>query len=200
MQLTRPELLTFDAWRRRMVEAEQGDGWLVACEAAGRHLAPCRELIDALADLLGSLVMEVGGPVLEICAGCGELAAALSDRKVPVVPIDVDPPAGGEVLRMSAEEALERYRPAAVLGAFVPVDSGVDEAVMRCPTVRHYVVLGVRLGGLFGSASLWHDAAWKPAPLDGVGRWMLTRHDVWLGGPGDQVIRHGEAWHFRVEG
>jgi len=200
---------------RQIAAAEQRDGWLAACEAAGCFLVPCRELIDALAELLGRLLGESREPVLEVCAGSGELAAALRQSGVPVQATDAEfvvPPSGGgsrlkpelqtgsgDVLRMPAEEALEKFRSRVVLGVFVPFDAGVDEAVLRFPTVRHYVVLGARLGGLFGSPALWRHPQWSAHPLDDVARWILTRHDVWFGPAEPCVLRHGEAWHFVVE-
>ena len=176
-----------------MAAAEAGDGWLSACEATGRFLAPCRELVDALAEHLRSLA---AGPVLEVCAGGGGLAAALRRSGVAVEATDADPPPGAPVQRATALEALRRYRRKVVLGSFVPVDAGVDEAVLGFPSVRHYVVLGSRLGGELGSAALWNSAGWSAWPLKQVARWMLTRHDVWIGPSHGQILRHGEAWHF----
>jgi hypothetical protein len=136
--------------------------------------------------------------VLEVCAGRGELAGALSAAGVPVVAADADPPPGSPVVRATAAAALRRWRPAVVLGCFVPVDAGVDDAVLACPSVRHYVVLGARLGGCLGSPALWQNLHWAAEPLPGISRWMLTRHDVWLGAREKAILRHGEAWHFRL--
>jgi hypothetical protein len=95
---------------------------------------------------------------------------------------------------------LQKYRPGLVLGAFVPADAGVDEAVLACPSVRHYVLLGARIGGVFASAALWRDARWRARPLAEISRWMLTRHDVWLDDQQRRILQHGEAWQFsRVE-
>jgi hypothetical protein len=113
------------------------------------------------------------------------------------VATDADPPARSGVEPASADEALRRYRPTVVLGCFCPVDAPVDAAVLGFPSVRHYVVLGARIGGLFGSEGLLENADWTAEPLEEVTRWLLTRHDVWLGGPGRRLLRHGEAWHFR---
>ncbi len=173
--------------------AERGEGWPCACEQLGRFLVPCRELIASLADQLGSLE---DGPALEVCAGRGELAALLRAAGVRVHSTDVEVPDGAAefVERMAADEALEQYRPAVVLGSFVPIDSGIDAMVMSFPSVRHYVVLGARIGGLFGSATLWEEAGWTARPLDAVTQWMITRHDVWI--DGRTILRHGEAWLF----
>ena len=185
-------LPSFQSQLDRIAAAERGDGWLCACEDDGRFLLPSRQLVESLGELLRSLG---AGPVLEVCAGRGELSEALT-AAVPVVATDAGPPAGSSVHSMSAEEALGRHRPTVVLGSFVPVDAGVDEAVLRFPSVDHYVVLGARIGGLLGSAALWRTADWTAARLPNVEQWVLTRHDVWLDGPQRPLIQHGEAWHF----
>jgi hypothetical protein len=194
--ICRPSCLPdFDAWLDRIAAAERGDGWLSACADAGRFLAASMELVEELAALLRRLAGD--GPALEVCAGCGELAAALTAAGVPLVAVDADPPAGAAVQRATATAALRRYRPTVVLGAFVPIDAGVDEVVLACRDVEHYVVLGARLNGLFGSPALWRNPAWHAAPLESLGRRMLTRHDVWLGPARQQILQRGEAWHFQ---
>ncbi len=187
----------FGRWRERLIVAEQGNGWLDACDDAGRFQAVSRELVDALSETLRRLAGR--SPVLEVCAGAGELACQLAASGVRVQAVDAEPPDGSHVLRMSARAALRRFQPAVVLGAFVPIDAGVDEAVLACPTVMHYVVLNARIGGSLGSSSLWRTTNWKPERLAGISRWMLTRHDVWLGDRGEEtrrMLQHGEAWHF----
>lgn len=97
--------------------------------------------------------------------------------------------------RLTASEALRRHPAPVVLGSFVPCDSGVDREVVESPHVRHYVALNARLGGEFGSAELWTRPGWTLTPLDEVTRWMITRHDAWLG-PGKPLLLHGEAWRL----
>ena len=111
--------------RSELVAAEQRKGWLSECADAGRFLAPSRQLVDALATVFRSI--GATGHLLEICAGGGEPAEALVSYNVPVVATDAEPPPGSSVLRMSARQALRRYRPAVVLGCFLPIDSGAAE-------------------------------------------------------------------------
>ena len=193
-------LLSFAQWRRRLVASEQGDGWIAECVDGGRFLAVNQELVDALSMTLRQLAGN--GPVLEVCAGSGELARALTAAGLDLEATDVEPAARSEVLRLSAESALRRFRPSVVLGAFVPVDAGVDEAVLACPTVKHYVVLNARIGATLGSSTLWQASGWRAEPLEAVQPWMLTRHDVWMGSldrascPTGNLLQHGEAWLF----
>jgi hypothetical protein len=186
-------LPTYSAQLARIASAEQGSGWLDACLEEDRYLLPNRQFIEVLAYFIRTLPEE---PKIEICAGQGELAEALADRGASLTPTDADPPAGSTALPLSAREALEQWRPQVVLGCFVPFDAGVDEAVLACPSVRHYLVLGARVGGEFGSASLWRTPGWQSRSLPHVGRWMLTRHDVWRGPSERPLIQHGEAWCF----
>lgn len=187
-------LPTFESQLEEITAAERDDGWLSACLDAHRHLALNRQLIAAVAKLLRSIG---DGPVVELCAGRGELARALAADGTAIVATDAHPPAGSAVQSATAEEALRRYRPAVVLGSFVPVDAGVDEAVTAFPSVRHYLALQAPIGGLPGSTWLWQTPGWDAVPRPEIGRWMLTRHDVWLPTPEGTILQHGEAWHFR---
>ena len=190
-------LPSFAWWRARLIAAEARTGWLDECDDAERFLAVSRELAEALARALRRLAGS--GPVLEVCAGSGALARSLAALGVPVQATDAEPPNGSAVLRMSAQAALRRFQPAVVLGIFVPHDAGVDEAVLACPSVQHYVIVNARIGGALGSPSLWAAPDWKSEPLADIRRWVLTRHDVWLGHAGKDsgdILQHGEAWHF----
>ena len=200
----------FAQWQKSVVAAEQGEGWLAECTDAGRFLAVSQELVDALASVLRRLAGN--DPVLEICAGSGELARALVAAGLDVEATDLQTPAGTGVRAISADAALRHFRPQVALGAFVPFDSGADEAVLACPSVQYYVVLNARIGGLLGAPSLWQASGWKAEPLPSIGPWMLTRHDVWLGSlePSEEaawqspsmpsasvnLLQHGEAWLF----
>ncbi len=194
-------VLRFAQWRERLIAAERRTGWLEECDGAGRFLAVSRELVDALAPALRRLAGN--GPILEVCAGSGQLARQLAGAGIRLQATDVRPPEGSRVLRMSAQAALRHFQPTVVLGAFVPIDAGVDEAVLSCPSVEHYLVLNARIGASIDFTVPWSTAGWKAKPLESVRRWMLTRHDVWLGvfedscrgeKPGE-IVQHGEAWH-----
>jgi hypothetical protein len=183
-------LPSYDQVVASIAAAERGDGWLAACEAADRFLAINLQFVDALAEHLRKIG---SGPVLEICAGRGELADALISHGVDVTATDRNPPPGSSVRRVDAVEALRRYQPTTVLGCFVPFDADVDRAVLAAPSVRSYVVLNARVGGELGDRILWRNDAWVASPLPAISRWMICRHDVWMGSD-KPVIQHGEAW------
>ena len=187
-----------------LLAAERDAGWWVACEEAGRYLALNRELAGALAGVLGRRGHE---PIVEVCAGDGALAAVLVAEGIHLIATDPNPPEGSGVVTLDAASALAQYRPAAVIGSFVPYDAGIDEAVLGCPSVRSYLVLNARVGGALGSSALWGHPDWVQEFLPDVSRWMITRQDVWIPPPGDgdansatAVQQHGEAWLFRRRG
>jgi hypothetical protein len=188
---------SFAEWRARLIAADAASGWLDECDDAGRFLAVSQELVEVLARTLRRFAG--GGPILEVCAGVGALVRPLAALGIQVQATDAEPPEGAAVLRISAQAALYHFQPAVVLGVFVPHDAGVDEAVLACPSVRHYVIVNARIGGALGSASLWNAPGWKSEPLDDIRPWVLTRHDVWRGHAGREsgdILQHGEVWHF----
>lgn len=182
-----------------LVAAERAEGWLARCHDSGRYLVPTEELVDAI----GALLVELGaGPFIEVCAGDGRLTRGLRSRGVDVVATDASPASREpwEVRALTAAEALERYRPRVVIGSFVPVDSDVDRRVLAHPDVSHYLVLNARIAHGCGSRTLWDRPGWSRTPLPELTRWLVTRHDAWLG---DHlpILHHGEAWLLtRAEG
>jgi putative intracellular protease/amidase len=176
-----------------LASAERAEGWLARCADAGRYVTLHRTFVDALARVLRPLAAG-RGPVLEVCAGDGTLAAALRAHGVAVVATDADPPPGAiAVERLTASDALRLHDPAVVLGCFVPYDAGVDRQVLDHPGVRDYVVLNARLAGALGADCLWTRAGWDRRRLAAVATRMLCRHDVWLD-DAQPVLRFGEAW------
>lgn len=176
-----------------MGAAEQAEGWLNTCEVARRYLAVNHEFVHALADRL----RRADQPIVEVCAGDGELAVALRGHDVEVIATDANPPPGASTsVCADAITALSRYRPSTVLGAFVPFDADIDQAALAAPFVMRYFVLNARLGGQLGHAALWQNPGWRAVPLPDVSRWMICRHDVWMG-QNTPIIQHGEAWLFK---
>ena len=186
-------LATYDQVVAQMGRAEQGDGWVVACEQADAFVVLNEQFVDALACVLAELC---SGPIVEVCAGSGELSDALRKRSVDVIATDVDPPAETTVVRADAAEALSRYRPSVVLGSFVPFDAGIDELVSAESCVDQYVVVNARLNGVLGSTCLWQDQTWHATQMDAVSRCMICRYDVWMG-PDQPILQHGEVWFLQ---
>lgn len=161
-------------------------GWLCNCQRRGLYQVLSRELVCAVRAVLTALS---DGSVLEVAAGCGSFAAALSTPRLRVVATD-------SRSGWPADRALEAFRPGVVVSCFAPADSGVDAAVLACPTVRHYLVLNAACNGLFGSPALRQATGWSGRPVASVTGWMLTRFDTPLDPLGRRWVRHGQAWLF----
>ena len=93
---------SFDFWLDQFAVSDSGDGWLMACKGAGRCWRLCRELVEPLATLLHGLAG--GRPVLEVCSGGGELAAALRAAGVPILATDACASPGSNIERLAAQE------------------------------------------------------------------------------------------------
>ena len=189
--LLRPlDLPTFAEAEAEVAAAERAEGWLARCDDDARYLRITREFAGALGRVLRSLGP---GPILEICAGDGTLARVLRAQGLAVSATDLAPVSGRDTppLPYSAAESLDRFPAASVLGSFVPFDAGIHDRVLSAEHVRHYLILdawpeGVGRPGTPGQG-------WRAQPLPQVSRWMITRHDAWLG-DGIPVARRGEAW------
>lgn len=186
------DLPRYDRVISELVAAERAEGWLARCHDEGRYLVPTEELVDEMVRLLVGLG---DGPVVEICAGDGSLARALRSGGVGVIATDVSPSVRRpwEVRTLAAHEALDRYRPRVVIGSFVPVDADVDRRVLADPDVRHYLVFTARIGHDDGSRPDWDRPGWSRKVVPELTRWLITRHDGWMG-EHLPVLRRGEAW------
>ncbi len=175
-----------------LTEAERSDGWLNHCIEQNVYLMLNQEFITFLTDFLQGLGCRI---IVEVCAGRGELASGLTANGLEVIATDAHPAPDANVINLPAGKALETFKPDTVLGCFVPHDTGVDEKVLGCSPVKHYIVVNVRLGGLVGSSTLWRHPQWKVEFVPQVARWMVSRHDVWLGN-NHKILTHGEVWHL----
>ncbi|MDX1673165.1 MAG: hypothetical protein R3314_00080 [Longimicrobiales bacterium] len=186
-----PSLPVFRDVLAEVVIAERAEGWLARCAATGTYLVVTRELVHALVGVIERLGAP---PVLEVCAGDGTLARALAELGVSVTATDAHPARGSRVTACPAAASLRRYPHPMVLGSFVPFDAGIEERILAAGHVRHYLALGARIGVHGGVTNrLGAVPGWDAVPLPGVARWMVTRHDAWLG-DGSSIRCRGEAW------
>ncbi len=181
---------TFWEMRVRVVESEQHAGWMASCVDAEVYLVCCRQLVDALQLRLSSAPC----PLVEVCSGCVRLAVALRDCGVGIVATDIVPQSGKGVRVLSAQKAIDYYKPRTVLACFRPIDAGVDEAVMSSSSVTDYFVLQSRHNG--GQFHRFSDRGWHIEHVDDVAHWMITRDDVWIPNRENEVLQRGEAWHL----
>ena len=102
-----------------------------------------RELIVELAGLIGTR------PCLEIAAGDGTLSRFLAGAGIQITPTDdyswkhaIGYPE--TVLRLDAAQALDRYRPQAVVCSWPPPTNHFERAVFSSKNVELYIVIGSR--------------------------------------------------------
>ena len=175
-----------------MAKAENGDGWLSQCIDQGKYIVLNRQFLRALADFLHDIEYQ---KFVEICAGEGRLAAALISYGHEVTATDKKVK-NSIVTNISAEDTLKKLKPDTVIGCFVPFDAGIDELVLADENVKNYIVLNAQLGGQFGSAWLWNNNDFHSEKISQVTKWMICRHDVWMGSD-QRILTHGQAWHFK---
>jgi hypothetical protein len=156
-----------------MEEAERGNGWVAWCCDRELYIACTRELLNALERIMRRLP----GIILEVGAGCGDLAFELSRCGVPVVATD-PAPADHRVAALNARDALAIYQPQTVLSTFLPVDAGLEREIMQCSTVLSYVYIGPLIMGRVGPEALWRSAEWMATPLPEVDAALISRLDV----------------------
>ena len=144
-------------WYGEMEQAERGDGWAWWCAQHGIFVVPCRELIDAVAEILSPLP----DPQIEIASGKGHLAEALDIQAT-------DPaPGAAHVLQMDARSAIDSFHPRTVLCCFPPVDAGIEHAIAQSQ-VDHFLYIGPE-------PPRFPD--WQRQPLPDVDTALLTRLD-----------------------
>ena len=175
-----------------MEEAEKRDGWLSECIDQSLYIALNRQFLKALSGFLFDLKYK---KIVEICAGNGQLSDALLSHEHLITATDKYKQ-NNLVSSMSVEETLNEYKPDTVIGCFVPFDAGIDEMILADISVTNYVVVNARLNGQLGSPALWNDKHFFSEQVSSVSKWMICRHDVWIG-TNKPLISHGEVWCFR---
>lgn len=117
-----------------------------------------RELIDALAELIGSR------SCLEIGAGDGTLSRFFKNRGVRITATDnyswknaVE--SAEDVIKLDAREALGSYAPEVVICSWPPSGNDFERQVFNTPSVQLYIVIGSRYQFAFGN---WSDYRKQP--------------------------------------
>jgi hypothetical protein len=162
---------SFDNALSLLEAADRSDGWLSACQERHVYVALNREFVAALAAVLGA-----GPEVLELGASDGQLALALLQNGVPVIPTDSNPRAA-HVLPLTAAQALRQFQPRAVLTCFPPVDAGIETAIFNTPSVRNIIYIGPQWNGRVGADALWNRAGWTVTSLPQVDQFIVSRLD-----------------------
>jgi hypothetical protein len=168
---------SFDNALSLLEAADRSDGWLAACEERHVYLALNREFVAALVAQVDDLRKRaLLSEVLELGASDGQLALALQQNGVPVIPTDSNPRAA-HVLPLTAAHALSQFQPRAVLTCFPPVDAGIEKAVFDTPSVRSIIYIGPEWNGRVGTDAIWNQPGWTVTSLPQVDRFIVSRLD-----------------------
>ena len=168
---------TFDTTLSLLEAADRSDGWLAACEERQLYLALNREFVAALVAQVDDLRKRAFFPeVLELGAADGQLALALQQNGVPVIPTDSNPRAP-HVLPLTATQALRQFKPHSVLVCFPPVDAGIEAAIFSTPSVRNIIYIGPEWNGRVGTDAIWNQQGWTVTSLPQVDRFIVSRLD-----------------------
>jgi hypothetical protein len=147
-----------------MERAERDQGWLAWCNERSIFVALSEEFVSALSAAIKHA--KPSGPVLEIAAGDGALAQALSQAGVNVIATDRE-----------SVSALKRFTPDVVLACFPPIDCGIERTVLAHPGVKSFFYIGPLINERPGPETLWADPAWSGEPLTKVDQYLISRLD-----------------------
>jgi uncharacterized UPF0146 family protein len=157
-----------------MEQAEQADSWLNWCSEHDVFVAYTPELLQAVADVLTDCPL----PIVEVGAGCGELARELTKRGILVLATDPRATNNLHVVPLSATDALAMYQPATVFSSFLPVDAAIEAQIMRCSSVSRYLYIGPKIMGRVGPDSLWSVGGWRASAVPAIDNFLISRLDV----------------------
>jgi hypothetical protein len=166
-------------WMDEMEAAERGEGWAAWCAARERYVAPHRQWLDTLVRALSACQPR---RAIEVAAGDGWLTRLLLQAGVDIEATDPQ-------LNFGVREALLHHAPDLVLACFPPGDVEIDERIFGCPTVEHYVFLGLDPPAA--------PAGWTATTLDECERQTLGRWDYLLGFTRTSLVQRTRAVYYR---
>lgn len=102
-----------------------------------------KQYLDLLALQLQELKPKL---ILDICAGDGMLAKALSDRGLPIKATDDYSWTFGQrffdVEKLDYKEAIRKYRPDVIIGCWMPLGTDWTPFFRRFKSTKHYLIIG----------------------------------------------------------
>jgi len=168
--------------------------WNRLCHELNSHTLYNVEMIDALAEAIRQLNPD---RVVEVCAGTGKLSYQLGMRDISIIATDGysarriirDPEL---VVRASHRNALMRYHPSFVIGAWIPDDTAIGWDILDFPTVEYFIDIGERPGGAtWMTDEICNRQDYTMAPLEDVDKHSICVTDV------EDCTNHSHATLFR---
>lgn len=129
---------------------------LPLAETHGIYCFYSRELVDALATLIGSSLC------IEIAAGDGALTCFLKQAGVVISATDDHSWSGkvtyaNEVAKLDARSALKEFRPEVVICSWPPAKNSFEQFVFETESVQRYIVIGSRHKFASGNWPIYHS-------------------------------------------
>lgn len=185
------ELISYNQAEIFFREQEQKDYWLDWCIENEVYHYYTQDYIDIIARELKKIDQSlyrnsyrldpVNGSasakrIIEIGAGRGRLSHGLQNKGISI--FSTDPEAGNkDVRQLSAAEALQKYNPEVVIGAWLPVDAGIEAMVLDYPTVKYFLYICQVFNGAVGSEKIWQTNKWEITSLPEADKYSLSRYD-----------------------
>lgn len=147
------------------------------CDWFGLDQLLSREFNDSLAREIQKLGL---APILEVNAGCGDLAMALSRRGIELTAVDSGqrPRRRGKAIpdsvpqKMNHREAIEKYRPELVICSWMPKDEDWTRDFRDYDFIQAYLLIGVE------DEKIWVEhPGWQSRVLKEPNKWSLCRLD-----------------------
>lgn len=182
---------------------EQEDGWIDWCIENNVFHFYTEEYSEALSIELNnadeSLREEPRGlfysnKIIEIGAGSGLLSLGLQRHKTDILPTDIKPKSKF-VEKLSAIEALQKYKPAIVVGAWLPFDANIELEILGYESVKYFFYICQFVNGIAGNEKTWRSSGWDIRPLLDADKFSISRYDFI--NPKGEIVKHSKTFLFK---
>ena len=108
-------------------------------------------------------------------------------------------PKEGLVERLSHEEALRKYKPKVVIGAWIPNNPKIGFDVLDFPSVNYFIDIGQLVGGAtWQREEVENRRDWKQIDLEKLNRYSICHMSYYISWPPDtNIFRHSYVSLFR---
>lgn len=163
------------------------------CDQFGIYQILNKEFNDALAREIKALGLK---PVLEVGAGCGDLARALRRRGIEIHAVDSYmeqlPERASQLTdlpeKMDYKTAMDKYQPELIICSWMPRGEDWTPDFRACPSVKAYILIG-EVDGNCGTKEMYGDyPGWQNRVLKEPNKWSLCRLDNGVD------FEHPELW------
>ncbi len=182
---------------------EHEDGWIDWCIENNIFHFYTKEYSEALSKELNKAVQSLReeprglfylDKIIEIGAGSGLLCRELQRHKADILPTDVKPKSKF-VEKLSAVEALEKYKPAIVVGAWLPFDANIELKILSYESVKYFFYICQSVNGIAGNEKIWRISGWDVYSLQDADKFSISRYD--FTNHEGEIVKHSKTFLFR---